>query len=120
MVLECGGKFSPHSNVLDAAKVADKVIDSKKVIKGVSENGIKIHNAYDPIKKAASGNNKLLGKALKDYGSRLKPDAVDFTNRIIYELKPYNKNAYKRALKQASGYAKTLGGKWNIVIDMYR
>ena len=107
-------------NVLDTAKIADKVIDSKKMIKGVSKDGIKLHNVYDPIKKAALGDNKLLGKALKEYGSKLKPDAVDFTNRIIYELKPYNKNAYKRALKQASGYANTLGGKWTIVIDMYR
>lgn len=81
---------------------------------------IKIHNVYDPIKKAASGDNKLLGKALKDFGSRLKPDAVDFTNRIIYELKPYNKNAYKRALKQVAGYVNVLEGKWKVVIDIYR
>ena len=57
---------------------------------------------------------------MKKYGSRLRPDAVDLKNRIIYELKPYNKASYKRALKQANSYAKILGGKWNIVIDMYR
>lgn len=57
---------------------------------------------------------------MKDFGSRLKPDAVDFTNRIIYELKPYNKNAYKRALKQVAGYVNVLEGKWKVVIDIYR
>lgn len=108
------------SDVLKASKVANKIVDSKKIIKGISGEGIKFHNIYDPIKKAATGKNKLLGKALTDYGSKLKPDAVDFTNRIIYELKPYNKNAYKRALKQANRYANTMGGQWKIVIDMYR
>ena len=57
---------------------------------------------------------------MKNCNSRLRPDAIDFKNRIIYELKPYNKASYNKALRQANTYARILGGKWNIVIDMYR
>ena len=107
-------------NVLKASKVADKIVDSKKAIKSSSKIGTKIHKLYNPIKRAVSKNNTLINKSLKKYGSRLRPDAIDFKNNIIYELKPYNKASYKRALKQTNRYAKILGGKWKIVIDMYR
>ena len=57
---------------------------------------------------------------LKDYGSKLKPDAFDKANKIIYELKPYNMNSFKKAVKQAKRYADVVGGNPKIVIDMYR
>ncbi len=107
-------------NVLDAAKVADKIVDSEQAIKSSGKIGTKIHKSYDPIKKSASGKNKLVNQALKRYSSSLRPDAVDFKNGIIYELKPYNKKSYKTALRQTNRYAKIMGGKWKIVIDMYR
>lgn len=64
--------------------------------------------------------SQSVNKSLKKYDSRLRPDAIDFKNRIIYELKPYNKSSYNKALCQTNTYAKILGGRWNIVIDMYR
>ena len=107
-------------NVLKASKVADKIVDSKQAIKSSRKLGTKIHKSYDPIKKTVAKKYKSVNKSLKKYGSKLRPDAIDFKNRIIYELKPYNKTSYNRALRQANTYAKILGGKWNIVIDMYR
>ena len=50
----------------------------------------------------------------------MRPDAIDFTNKIIYELKPYNKRSFNRALKQVEKYKEILGGDWIIVIDMYK
>lgn len=53
-------------------------------------------------------------------GSLSRPDALDQTHKIIYELKPYNQKAFKKALKQTKKYSKILGDKYTIVIDMYR
>lgn len=105
--------------VLDAAKYADDIFDGAKQFFSKTDLGQTMHRSYDPILDAAEDANKLLDEALSEYGSRLRPDGVDFTNRIIYELKPYNKRAFQRATKQAKQYADTLGGEWTIVIDMY-
>ena len=119
-----GGKVvrmvTNSDNVLKASQLVDNVIDSKKAIKSTRSLGTKIHKSYNPVRKVASGNDKLLNRSLKKYGSKCRPDAVDMKNRIIYELKPYNKNSYKRALKQTNRYAQILGDKWKIVIDFYR
>ena len=106
-------------NVLDAAKLADKVIDSKKVFNSTTEFGKKLHAMYNPIKRVISSvKDAIVNKAINN--TRLRPDAVDFANRIIYELKPYNRRSFNRALRQTKRYANILGGSWKIVIDMYR
>ena len=61
-----------------------------------------------------------MNKSLKEFGSRLRPDGVDFAIKFIYELKPYNKTSFKQALTQVSKYTEVLGGDWIIVIDMYK
>ena len=76
-----------------------------KVEVDLTEYGVKAPKWYDPIKDTIEKSDKLLNEALSDFGSQLRPDAVDLTNRIIYELKPYNKRAYKQATKQAKRYA---------------
>lgn len=74
---------------------------------------------FNPINRVVTSiQDAIINKAIKN--TRYRPDAVDFTNEIIYELKPYNKRSYKRALKQTSRYANILGGEWKIVIDMYK
>ena len=105
--------------VLDAAKYADDIFDGAKQFFSKTDIGQAMHKWYDPIKDTIEKSDKLLNEVLSDFGSQLRPDAVDFTNRIIYELKPYNKRAYKQAAKQAKRYADILGGEWTIVIDMY-
>ena len=105
-------------NLVDAMKLADNVVDTKKAIKSSTELGQKLHKMYDPIKDAASGKLKKLNKTIGDK-VRLRPDAVDESNKIIYELKPFNKNSYKKALKQVQKYVDELGGKWNVVLDFY-
>ena len=105
--------------VLDAAKYADDIFDGAKQFFSKTDIGQSMHKWYDPIKDTIEKSDKLLNEALSDFGSQLRPDAVDLTNRIIYELKPYNKRAYKQATKQAKRYADILGGEWTIIIDMY-
>ncbi len=106
------------SDLLKASKVADRIVDSQKAIKATRDIGKAKHSAYNPINRViTSAKDAIVNRAIKN--TRYRPDAVDFTNRIIYELKPYNKRSYKKALRQTSRYADILGGEWKIVIDMY-
>lgn len=76
------------------------------------------HDAYTPINRViTSAKDAIVNRAIKN--TRYRPDAVDFTNGIIYELKPYNRRFYKQAIRQTKRYANILGGDWKIVIDMY-
>lgn len=105
--------------LLDSVKIADKVVDSSKAIKSTTDMGKLRHKVYNPIKRTtSSAKDAIINKAIKN--TRYRPDAVDFTNRIIYELKPYNRYSYKKALRQTKRYADILGGDWTVVIDMYR
>ena len=51
------------------------------------------------------------------------PDAVDFKNKVVRELKPNNARAIKRGEKQVESYRKQLqkenGGKWKGHVDTY-
>jgi hypothetical protein len=53
-----------------------------------------------------------------------RPDAIDFTNRIVRELKPDNPKAIRRGLKQVERYKKELeamtGKAWKAVVDTYK
>ena len=69
-------------------------------------DGKKVHLAF-------MGNEKTI------QGTRLRVDGLNETTMTIYELKPYNKRSYKKALRQTNRYANILGGDWKIVIDMY-
>ena len=106
------------SDALKASKVADQIVDSQKAIKATRELGQARHKVYNPINRVVtSAKDAIVNRAIKN--TKYRPDAVDFTNRIIYELKPYNKRSYKKALRQTNRYANILGGDWRIVIDMY-
>ena len=66
----------------------------------------------------------MLDKAIK--GTRLRPDAVDYVNKIIRELKPDNVNAINKGIKQLEKYVKALEkagfGKyddWKMFLDLY-
>ena len=123
-----GGKIvrfvANADNILDATKYADEVVDGSKAMTSSLEAGQKLHKQYNPIKETINSGQKSFNTSISKLNpkskSRLRPDAIDFQNRIIYELKPYNKRSFKRAIKQTNKYAKELGGEWTIVIDMYK
>ena len=57
---------------------------------------------YEDLRK--SKNILACGKRFGAVLYALRGQAVDFTNRIIYELKPYNKCSYRSALRQTNQY----------------
>ena len=120
-VLSGGGSvvraITNSDEVIEATKQIGKVFDTTKQTRSSKVIGAAIHKAYNPISDGVKG---MVNRSLSKYGSKLRPDAVDFDNRIIYELKPYNKRAYKQALRQTKRYAESMGGAWTIVIDMYK
>ena len=100
----------------------------------VGTSGVLVHNAYS----SSSGNNAAsiagrLQHALYNPGptyntrytlpSGLRPDAVDFTNRVVRELKPNNPRAIARGKRQVQQYLNELqslfGGTWTSFVDTY-
>ena len=66
--------------------------------------------------------NTSLRKIFEGVDSLLRPDAVDVTNKILYELKPCNTKSFLRALTQTNNYLETIGDNkrvWTVVIDLY-
>lgn len=56
--------------------------------------------------------------------SRKRPDAIDWKNNVVRELKPDNPRAITRGLKQVQNYAKELsrmtGEIWKYFVDTYK
>ncbi|MEP6756290.1 MAG: RHS repeat-associated core domain-containing protein, partial [Chthonomonadales bacterium] len=80
--------------------------------------GMKKHDAfYKWAEKLGMDANKAVFE-----GSSLRPDAIDFVNKTIHELKPLGSSA-ARARAQVSKYVelaeKQFGGTWKSVIHWY-
>lgn len=107
-------------DVADAVKMADKIVDAGEAITSTAKFGRQVHKMYEPI-DAAMSVNRTINKAIK--GTLLRPDAIDYVAKVVYELKPYNLKSLKKGLKQAANYAKIASGGdtsgWIIIIDMY-
>ena len=117
-------RFVTNANdIADAAKYVDEVVDATKAIKSSFETGTNMHNVYMTIDDSSSlFLNKTLGTIFEEVTSRLRPDAVDTANNILYELKPYNQDSFIRAIKQVQKYLEKIpdgASDWTIVIDMY-
>ena len=90
----------------------------------LAKAGSAIHNTYDPLKGLVEGSlNKSLSYYFDGVKSLKRPDAVDLTNNILYELKPYNKASYQRAIRQTGSYLDEIKeankGRWIAIIDIY-
>ncbi len=63
----------------------------------------------------------MLNKALP--GSSMRPDAVDWTNRVVRELKPDSAKAIASGWRQVNEYKdyleKLTGKLWTAVVDVY-
>jgi hypothetical protein len=82
-----------------------------------ARQGTKIHVAYSRIVNALGYATNVVLR------SGRRPDAVDFVNRVVRELKPNNARAIARGLRQARRYARELrrkhGGTWSYIVDVY-
>ena len=121
-----GGKIvrfvASADDLMDAAKYADDVVDSAKAICSNSTLGKTIHNAYKPIEESSTGFiNRALSTVFEGVDSKMRPDAIDTAQNIIYELKPYNKASFTRAVNQTKRYLEKMGNPsdWTVIIDMY-
>ena len=68
-------------------------------------------------------NKKIIFKEVK-LGNAGRADAVDFGNRIVYELKPNNPRAIRQGWKQLNRYTATLeqefpGSEWIKILITY-
>ncbi|HEX3016256.1 MAG TPA: DNRLRE domain-containing protein [Caproicibacter sp.] len=86
----------------------------------------------NPKVKAAVQKGQAMHKQM-DYGPgtlkeitiapKCRVDGIDFSNRIIYELKPNNPQAISRGLKQLDRYttaaSQQYGGEWTGVLKLY-
>lgn len=83
-----------------------------------ARNGIKKHKEWD-----YGQNDKTIFKEVK-LGKAGRADAVDFENRIIYELKPNNPRAIRKGWAQLNRYAAELeqyfpGSEWMKIVITY-
>ena len=96
-----------------AAKAAKRGGESEKAARG--------REAHKNYENTLGGEGYEFNKALP---SGKRPDAVDYENNIVRELKPNNPRAIRRGEKQVDGYRKELeqmtGEKWTSHVDTYQ
>ena len=84
---------------------------------GAMARGRKVHSDWD-----YGQNGKTILKEVSIPGAG-RADAVDFANRIVYELKPNNQRAIRAGWKQlnryVSGLEKEFGGTWIKILLTY-
>jgi hypothetical protein len=80
-------------------------------------------SAHVNYENTLGGGNYEFNRALP--GSQLRPDAVDFQNRVIRELKPDTPSGHSRGPRQVAGYVEHVEnyynepGQWTGVVDYY-
>jgi RHS repeat-associated protein len=114
-----GGGQVARASVKTEIVIGSK-IESAAVRGGESAAAAAGRSAHKNYENTLGGGYEF-NKALP---SGKRPDAVDFENRVVRELKPDNARAIKRGEKQVEGYKKeleaTTGEKWTTHVDTYR
>ena len=97
----------------DAADLARTLDRSSGFTKSTASAGRQIHDGY----KAGSGFNP----DWKEYSGvkGIRPDYVDFDNKIIYELKPINPRSVRSGVRQLQKYNQALGGGFTMRLELY-
>ena len=100
--------FTPES-----AKIVKSLDRSKGYTRSSLRAGIYIHNGY-------KATNEFIKKEKEvRLISKLRPDYVDKTRKIIYELKPMNKRNVKKGIKQLMRYREELGDEFEMILELY-
>jgi len=117
---------SKADNVVDTVQIAKAVdfnVETTDIIKTLDRSsgftkstasaGIQIHKGY----KVGDGFNA----EWKEYNriKGVRPDYVDFDNKIIYELKPMNPRSIQSGVRQLQKYNKALGGGYTMRLELY-
>ena len=97
----------------DAADIVRTLDRSSGFTKSTASAGRKIHQGY----KVGDGFNPKFKESRKIRGVR--PDYIDFDNKIIYELKPMNPRSVRSGITQLQRYNKTLDGGFTLRLELY-
>ena len=97
----------------DAAKAIKNLDKVNGATRSTAATGRAIHAGYKTgyetvekmTKEAVRGNNRI--------------DFLDDAGKVIYELKPFNKNGLKAGIKQLRRYNNALGGNYSMVLEFY-
>ena len=100
--------FTPES-----AKIVKSLDRSKGYTRSSLRAGIYIHNGYKATTAFIKEEKEV--RLL----SKLRPDYVDKTRKIIYELKPMNKRNVKKGIKQLMRYREELGEEFEMILELY-
>lgn len=97
----------------EAADIVKTLDRSSGFTKSTASAGRKIHDGY----KVGDGFNP----DWKEYKGikGIRPDYVDFDNKIIYELKPMNSRSVRNGVRQLQRYNKALGGGFTLRLEVY-
>jgi hypothetical protein len=83
--------------------------------------GRSAHASYPNTLGWSSADDVAFNQAMR--GSNLRPDAVNYTQRIVRELKPDNPRAIADGWRQVNGYKDYLeeltGESWTAYVDVY-
>ena len=97
----------------DAANIVKALDRSSGFTKSTARLRRKIHDGY----KVGDGFNPRFKESRKIRGVR--PDYIDFDNKIIYELKPMNPRSVRSGVRQLQRYNKAFGGGFTLRLELY-
>ena len=100
--------FTPES-----AKIVKSLDRSKGYTRSSLRAGTYSHNGYKATTAFIKEEKEV--RLL----SKLRPDYVDKTRKIIYELKPMNKRNVKKGIKQLMRYWEELGDEFEMILELY-
>ena len=100
--------FTPES-----AKIVKSLDRSKGYTRSSLRAGTYINNGYKATTAFIEEEKEV--RLL----SKLRPDYVDKTRKIIYELKPMNKRNVKKGIKQLMRYWEELGDEFEMILELY-
>ena len=100
--------FTPES-----AKIVKSLDRSKGYTRSSLRAGTYINNGYKATTAFIEEEKEV--RLL----SKLRPDYVDKTRKIIYELKPMNKRNVKKGIKQLMRYWEELGHEFEMILELY-
>ena len=81
--------------------------------RSTSSAGTQIHNGYK-----VGDSFVPEWKEYRDIPG-IRPDYVDFDNKIIYELKPNNPRSIQKGIRQLQQYNEALGGGYTMRLELY-
>jgi hypothetical protein len=92
----------------------DKVPDDVPFMKSTAKLGRDIHKQFK-LQDVDGADFTREFRKFKD----IRPDAIDFKNKIIYELKPYNIKSIKLGQKQLFRYQSYFDNGFELRLDVY-